>query len=186
MTGARWVLGALLLLGCGGSTVNDEGTGGAGGSGAKGGAGGGGGVVSGGGGSGGTGGIPTGGAGGVGGAGGFGGTGTGAFGGTGGFPPECDAISAEYSKELPFAKQCNPFIDFEQCTVLVSSSLPCGCPTYASSGQQLALDHLGKLQAEFDALGCAFDVLCEPCEPPGSGSCQVNASGSSGSCVDNF
>jgi hypothetical protein len=118
--------------------------------------------------------------------GGFGGTGTGAFGGGGGSPAECGEIEQAYQKELVAAKQCNPFIDFEQCTVLVSGGLPCGCPTFASSGQQVAVSNLKALQAKYDALVCAGDVLCEPCAAPQFGSCQVDPSGSSGQCMDVF
>jgi hypothetical protein len=187
MTRIGFGLAALLAIGCGGSTVSDDGTGGAsgqggsGGSGATGGNGASGGVGGIGGAPGGTGGLPTGGAGGVGG---FGGTGTGAFGGGGGAPPECGQIALDYMNTLQVAKQCNPFIDFEQCTILVSGALPCGCPTFASSGQQVAVNDLSQLEAKWNQLGCALDVLCEPCAMPAYGMCQVDPSGNSGICAD--
>jgi hypothetical protein len=162
---------ALSLAACGGNTVTDDGAGGSGGSGGSGQQGGAGGT-----------GGSGGGSSGKGGVGGFGGTGTGAMGGGGSTSNDCDELAIRYTETLAIAKQCNPFIDFEQCTVLVPSDLYCGCPTFVSSGQQQALSDLGALQAQSQQLNCGADILCEPCPMPSAGFCQ--AAGDSGTCVD--
>ena len=157
------------LVGCGGSTSEDGSSGGSGGSAGS------------------TGGSSAGGSGGsgggVGGSGGSLGGAGGATGGSGG-AVSCDELEQRYQMELANAKECNPFIDFEQCTALVPSSLACGCGTYVNAQAAQQLENLKELAAEWNAHYCGGDILCEPCPPPPlGGSCQPNAAGS-GTCLD--
>jgi hypothetical protein len=160
-------LAALVALACGGTTVSEDGSGGTSGQGGS---------------------AASGGTSATGGAGGSSG-GTGGAGGAGGrrapcgiTPPFCNVVGARYQSDLMYAKKCNPFIDYEQCTVLVPWELPCGCPTFVSSGQQLALADLVEWQEEWKQSCC--NAPCPPCAPPDYGTCEPTADGTSGSCVD--
>jgi hypothetical protein len=161
---------AFVLAACGGS-VDNGGSGGSAGGGAQAGSGGG----------------HTGGSGGAtGGSSGFGGT-AGLGGGTGGAP--CDALAAAYAQTLTQAKVCNPFMDMETCTQLVPDALVCPCGnTYVSAMNQQALGTLKQIQSQWDAQNCGAGIMCPAiaCEQPAAGVCEVDASGSSGSCVDYF
>jgi hypothetical protein len=175
---------AFVLAACGGS-VDNGGSGGSAGGGAQ--AGSGGGHTGGSGGAtGGSGGAPGGTGGATGGSSGFGGTG-GFGGGSGGAP--CDALAAAYAQTLTQAKVCNPFMDMETCTQLVPDALVCPCgDTYVSTMNQQALVKLKQIQSQWDAQNCGAGIMCPAiaCEQPAAGVCEVDASGSSGSCVDYF
>lgn len=177
---------ASLLGACGGKSDSD----GAGGTGAAAGAGGGGGsgAVAGGG----SGGSATGGSGAMGGApGGSGGVGgvAGDGGAPGGGGAPCASLSAAYLDTLKKAKACNPFIDMEECTATVADALDCPCAnTYVNPGNSEAMKTLSDLKYFWDAQKCGEGIGCPAiaCEPPLSGSCTPDSTGSSGVCQDNF
>jgi hypothetical protein len=128
-----------------------------------------------------------GGSGAAGGGGAGGAAGSGALGGSsgagGGISPLCESLSDQYSQKLTLAKQCNPLIDAEQCTLLVQSALVCGCSTFVSTSQQIAVSDLMNLKQASEAAHCADCCACAPCEPgPLTATCQPK--GSVGVCVD--
>jgi hypothetical protein len=159
------------LVACGGESTSD-GSGG-GGSGAQAGTGGGSnGGTSGNGGSG-------------GGSGGVGGSTGGATGG-GGAP--CQALIDGYMETLKSAKECNPFIDMNECTGQVPNSLVCPCgPTYVNPANTQALATLKQIEEQAIAQNC-LPTGCPAiaCEQPALGTCEPDASGNSGSCQDLF
>jgi hypothetical protein len=119
---------------------------------------------------------------GAGGSGALGGTGGGSGGGGSG-GTFCDDLAKKYDARLQLAKQCNPFIDMEQCTLLIASGLACGCGTFVSTSQQIAVSDLMKLKADWDAGSCGANILCAPCPPqPSAGYCEPT--GSVGLCLD--
>jgi hypothetical protein len=91
----------------------------------------------------------------------------------------CLTIENEFYTTLDLAKSCDPAISFNQCSQYVNSSLYCGCPTYANVNQFGAIDSLFEIESRYYSMGCAVDVICEPCIEPSYAYCAPE-----GRCVD--
>jgi hypothetical protein len=180
-------LGSLaFLLACGGESTSDGAGGNAGtGGGSSGGNGGSGNVGNGGSGNGGSGAVS--GSGGLGAAGGVGGGASGGAPGGGGAP--CAALNQAYAETLQSAKQCNPFIDMNECTDQMPDALMCPCAsTFVNPGNTQAMSTLKELQAQWNLQKCFEGIGCPAiaCEQPAFGTCQPTASGETGACEDLF
>lgn len=158
------------LVACGGQSTSD-GSGG-GGSGAQAGSGGG----------------SNGGTSGNGGSGGTGGVGGSTGGATGGGGAPCQALIDGYMETLQLAKECNPFIDLNECMATVPNSLVCPCgPTYVNPANEKAIATLKEIEEQAKAQNC-LPVGCPAiaCEQPALGTCEPDATGNSGLCQDLF
>lgn len=90
---------------------------------------------------------------------------------SGGAANQCVALGIEMAQAVQAAKECNPVLSSEQCTQLVSASVPCGCPTFANPKNNDAIDRLSQIQQGYAKLGCGLGVACGACWQPVRGYC---------------
>ncbi|MCK5795645.1 MAG: hypothetical protein KAI47_00565 [Deltaproteobacteria bacterium] len=96
--------------------------------------------------------------------------------------PACEALLGNYAAALTQAKQCSPMLGVEQCTALVTVSLPCGCETFINGLDPDDRKAIDKLALEWTVLNCVqYPWPCTgvPCSVTPKGYC-----GSNGRCQD--
>jgi hypothetical protein len=87
----------------------------------------------------------------------------------------CESFPPLYSDALLEARRCDPTLRVEQCTVVATSHLVCGCPTYVERD-----DELLSLMASYQSRMCSGPIGCGACPtPPVRGECRAD-----GVCVD--
>lgn len=86
--------------------------------------------------------------------------------GQGGKPALCESLPMAYAAALEEAKQCDPALSVEQCSLVVSSGLLCGCATFVNPKNESALDALASLRVIYDTNECRPNVSCGLCLPP--------------------
>ncbi len=90
----------------------------------------------------------------------------------------CQASVDDFDEALAATKACDPTAE-NQCTLLVPSAVPCGCPTFVNPANTSAIGRLEDAQAAYYGAGCGADIGCLPCPEPPSGACSPQ-----GVCVD--
>jgi hypothetical protein len=87
----------------------------------------------------------------------------------------CESFPPLYSDALLEARRCDPTLRVEQCTVVASSGVVCGCPTFVEHD-----DELLALMASYRSKSCSGPIGCGACPtPPVRGECRFD-----GVCVD--
>jgi hypothetical protein len=88
----------------------------------------------------------------------------------------CDMLFAWYNERVMFgARRCDP--STVSCTILVNSTLPCGCKTFVSDDSDLEA-----WRDEWEFLDCGSPTPCIPCpSPPNSAFCSPE-----GTCIDAY
>jgi hypothetical protein len=97
----------------------------------------------------------------------------GSGGGLGGL--SCDQLAERYRVVLAQAQVCQPNAT-DPCTVSVSSSLFCGCKTFASTQHPEQLNELTAIQKEASKRNCLVACPAIACIDPPSASCTAMAS----------
>jgi hypothetical protein len=90
---------------------------------------------------------------------------------------ECSGLGVSYQALLERAKSCDPQAANE-CTLLVDSSLVCGCRTFVNPNA-FSKGAVAALQDEFAANACSQPPCPGPCRTPARGYCAPD-----GQCVD--
>jgi hypothetical protein len=65
---------------------------------------------------------------------------------------------------------------------MLSSGLACGCSTFVSTSQQIAVSDLMDLKQQWDGANCGAGIVCGPCEQPSGAYCEPK--GNVGACID--
>ncbi|MBW2457294.1 MAG: hypothetical protein JRI68_22490 [Deltaproteobacteria bacterium] len=94
----------------------------------------------------------------------------------------CENIDTAYVAEITDAKACNPALSVPQCVAVMDDELACPCPTFVNPNNEVALQVLDDLAADWASLDCGDEVICPMALCP-----DIQGSGCSpdtGQCID--